>query len=123
MENANQNDIYYEIYIKDQPASEIIQRVNLFDIYDTSKKYTSSRTITYYDTPDNRLDLAKIILSTDIEDGKGEIVLEKNIEYCLAYTYYFSHYEWLFDTKLANRCLIKNVNTNFQHKRCTKRQL
>ena len=80
MENANQNDIYYEIYIKDQPASEIIQRVNLFDIYDTSKKYTSSRTITYYDTPDNRLDLAKIILSTDIEDGKGEIVLEKNID-------------------------------------------
>lgn len=80
MENANQNDIYYEIYIKDQQASEIIERVRLFDIYDVSKKYTSKRAITYYDTVDNKLSLAKLILSIDVENENGEIILEKNIE-------------------------------------------
>ncbi|MBQ8748845.1 MAG: hypothetical protein IJZ29_00030 [Clostridia bacterium] len=80
MENTNAKDVYYEIYIKDKPAIEIIDRVKLFDIYDFSKKFTSTRTITYYDTPDNRLQLAKIILSTDVENNNGEIVLEKNID-------------------------------------------
>lgn len=81
MDNANSKDIYYEIYIKDKPAIEIINRVKLFDIYDVSKKSTSTRTITYYDTPDNRLaSLANIILSTDKEESTNELVLEKNLE-------------------------------------------
>ncbi|MGN1227197.1 MAG: hypothetical protein ACI4TX_00980, partial [Christensenellales bacterium] len=49
-------------------------------IYDISRKFTSERVITYYDTPDNRLSLAKIILSTDKENGEGNLVIEKNIE-------------------------------------------
>lgn len=80
MENKNSNDIYYEIYMKDKQGIEIINRIQLFDIYDFSKKTTSSRTITFYDTPDNRLLLAKLILSTDREEKNEEIVLEKNLE-------------------------------------------
>lgn len=80
MENSNDKDIYYELYLKDKPAVEIIDRVKLFDIYDVSKKFTSTRTITFYDTPDNRLSMAKLILSTDKEGSNNEIVLEKNLE-------------------------------------------
>lgn len=80
MENSNDKDIYYELYLKDKPAIEIINKVKLFDIYDVSKKFTSTRTITYYDTPDNRLSMARLILSTDKEGSNNEIVLEKNLE-------------------------------------------
>lgn len=80
MENSNSKDIYYEIYLRDKPAIEIINRVKLFDIYDVSKKFLSSKEITYYDTPDNRLTLAKVILSIEREGSKNEIILEKDLD-------------------------------------------
>lgn len=80
MENQNSNDIYYEIYLKDKQGEELVNRIRLFDIYDVSKKFKSEKTITYYDTLDNRLDLAKIILSTEKENANAELILEKNID-------------------------------------------
>ena len=73
-------DYFYEIYVAKHPADAVLKKIKLFSSYEISKAEKSTRNITYFDTPNSYLSMAKILLSIDTIDGKGEITLEKNIE-------------------------------------------
>lgn len=74
------NDYFYEIYIDKKPAQELLKKIKLFSAYEVCKAEYSSRVITYYDTPSNSLDSVKLLLSTDLINGTGELTLEKNLD-------------------------------------------
>lgn len=87
MSNTN-NEVFYEIYVKDKQAEQIISKIKLFDIYDVSRKVCYNREIIYYDTPDDKLKVANILLSKDTiingtkknSNSSSKLIIEKNIE-------------------------------------------
>jgi len=80
MDKKSNNIKNYEIYASKNPVKQFEIVKKLLVQYEWTKNEKATRSIVYYDTPQQNLQLANILLLTDVSKEKSKIVIERNIE-------------------------------------------